>query len=358
MPEIMANTNNGNYPIHIRTGAIAQLGEIAAATVKGRKAFVVTDSHVAELYLAKAVESLRKSGFAVQSCAVPAGETSKSQEMLFLLYSQFNQADITRTDLVVALGGGVVGDLTGFAAATYLRGCPLIQVPTTLLAQVDSSIGGKTGIDLPAGKNRVGSFYQPKAVVIDTGILSTLPRAKMAEGMAEVIKYGCIRDAMLFENIERGAFDLEWILERCVRIKTKVVQNDEFDTGERMILNFGHTLAHAVEKVTGYTKLTHGEAVAVGMVYAAVLGENAGITPAGTAARIRAVLSRWNLPVSTDLDFDSLYEAMLSDKKKLSGKIYYVFLRSIGEAAALPLTAGELREKLAKAFDDVKKMGA
>lgn len=358
MPQIMANTNNENYPIHLRTGALTQLGDVAAACVKGRKAIVVTDSNVAELYLGKAVQSLKESGFSAVSCTVPAGESSKSQEMLFLLYAQFHAAGITRTDLIVALGGGVVGDLAGFAAATYLRGCPLIQVPTTLLAQVDSSIGGKTGIDLPFGKNLAGVFYQPKAVVIDPSVLSTLSRARMAEGMAEVIKYGCIRDEMLFESIEKGTFDLEWILERCIRIKTTVVQNDEFDTGERMLLNFGHTMGHAVEKVTGFSKLTHGEAVAIGMVYASVIGENAGITPAGTTDRIRAVLSRWNLPLSTDLDFEDLYTAMLSDKKKLSGKLYYVLLKKIGEAATYPMSVGVLKIQLEKAIEDVKKTEA
>jgi len=355
MPQIMANTNNENYPIHIRTGALAQLGEVASSCVKGRKAIVVTDSNVAELYLGKAVQALKESGFSVASCTIPAGESSKSQKMLFMLYEQFHTAGITRTDLVVALGGGVVGDLTGFAAATYLRGCPLIQVPTTLLAQVDSSIGGKTGIDLPYGKNLAGTFYQPKAVVIDPSVLSTLSRTRMAEGMAEVIKYGCIRDELLFETLERGTFDLEWILERCIRIKTTVVQNDEFDIGERMLLNFGHTLGHAIEKVTGFSKISHGEAVAIGMVYASAMGENAGITPAGTTARISLVLARWKLPQSTDLDFDEIYTAMLSDKKKLSGKLYYVLLKKIGEAATYPMSVTVLKTELAKAFEDVKK---
>lgn len=350
MPQIMANTNNGNYPIHISSGALSHLGEIAAETVKGRKAFVVTDSNVAALYLEKAVLSLKTAGFNVYTCTVPAGETSKSQQMLFLLYDQFHEAMISRTDLIVALGGGVVGDLTGFAASSYLRGCPLIQVPTTLLAQVDSSIGGKTGIDMPYGKNLIGAFYQPKAVVIDPSVLSTLSRARMAEGMAEVIKYGLIRNELLFASIERGTFDLEFILERCIRIKTTVVQNDEFDTGERMLLNFGHTLGHAIEKLTGYSTFSHGEAVAIGMVYAAIMGENAGITPVGTADRIRAVLTKWQLPTQTELSVQDLYNTMLSDKKKLSGKIYYVFLKKIGDAATFPLSPEELLPALEKAF--------
>ncbi len=350
MPEIMANTNNGNYPIRIQNGVLSRLGEISEGIVRGRRAIVVTDANVAELYLGKAVESLKAAGFTTSSCTVPAGEPSKSEEMLFLLYAQFHAAGITRTDLIIALGGGVVGDLTGFAAATYLRGCPLIQVPTTLLAQVDSSVGGKTGIDLPFGKNLAGTFYQPKAVLIDPSVLSTLSRARMAEGMAEVIKYGLIRDELLFRSIERGTFDLEWILERCVRIKTTVVQNDEFDTGERMLLNFGHTLGHAVEKLTGYTEYTHGEAVAIGMIYASFIGEEANITPKGTTDRIRTVLRKWNLPVSTGLDPEDLYATMLSDKKKLSGKIYYVLLKKVGEAATFPMSPEELKTKLLGAF--------
>lgn len=351
MPEIMANTNNGNYPIHIKTGMLSQLGRIAASCVNGRKAFVVTDSNVAGLYLAKAVDSLKSEGFTVATCSVPAGEKSKSREMLFLLYEQFHGAGVTRTDVIVALGGGVVGDLTGYAAATYLRGCPLIQVPTTLLAQVDSSIGGKTGIDLAQGKNLVGAFYQPKAVLIDPAVLSTLSRTRMAEGMAEVIKYGCIRDAILFESIEKGTFDLEWILERCVRIKTTVVQNDEFDTGERMILNFGHTIGHAIEKVSGYTGISHGEAVAIGMCYAAKMGSKFGVTPEGIAERIRAVLEKWNLPVRTDLAMDALFESMLSDKKRLSGKIYYVFLKNVGDAAVFPVDKEVIKKLMTDIWD-------
>ena len=246
MPEIMANTNHGKYPILIRTGALSQLGEVAAKTVRSRKAFIVTDETVEKLYYADAEKALKASGFEVASFTVPAGESSKCEKNLFAIYDAMHEFGMSRSDLVIALGGGVVGDLTGFAAATYMRGCHLIQVPTTLLAQVDSSIGGKTGIDMPYGKNLVGAFYQPNAVVIDPGLLKSLSRTRMAEGMAEVIKYGCIRDAMLFEAIEKGQADMEWMIQRCVKIKTTVVQNDEYDTGERMLLNFGHTWGHAI----------------------------------------------------------------------------------------------------------------
>ena len=346
MPEIMANTNHGKYPILIRTGALAQLGEVAAKTVRSRKAFIVTDETVEKLYYADAEKALKASGFEVASFTVPAGESSKCEKNLFAIYDAMHEFGMSRSDLVIALGGGVVGDLTGFAAATYMRGCHLIQVPTTLLAQVDSSIGGKTGIDMPYGKNLVGAFYQPNAVVIDPGLLKSLSRTRMEEGMAEVIKYGCIRDAMLFEAIEKGQADMEWMLARCVKIKTTVVQNDEYDTGERMLLNFGHTWGHAIEKVSGYTRYTHGEAVAIGMVKAVELGEKLGETPKGIKERLLNVLEKWHLPTSTDLPVEDLYQTMLSDKKKLNGKVYYVVIKEIGDAKTWPLSEQELHDLL------------
>ncbi len=346
MPEIMANTNQGKYPILIRTGALAQLGDVAGKTVRSRKAFIVTDSIVEGLYLEQAKKSLQSAGFEIASYTVESGESSKCEKNLFAIYGAMHDFGMTRTDLVIALGGGVVGDLTGFAAATYMRGCPLIQVPTTLLAQVDSSIGGKTGIDMPFGKNLVGAFYQPKAVVIDPGLLKSLSRTRMAEGMAEVIKYGCIRDAMLFEAIEKGQADMEWMLERCVKIKTTVVQNDEFDTGERMLLNFGHTWGHAIEKVSGYSRYTHGEAVAIGMIKACEIGEKLGQTPKGVKERILNVLEKWHLPTSTDLPVEDLYQTMLSDKKKLNGKVYFVVIKEIGDSKTQPLSEQELKDLL------------
>lgn len=346
MPEIMANTNHGKYPILIRTGALAQLGEVAAKTVRSRKAFIVTDETVKGLYYDASEKALKASGFEVASFTVPTGESSKCEKNLFAIYDAMHEFGMSRSDLVIALGGGVVGDLTGFAAATYMRGCHLIQVPTTLLAQVDSSIGGKTGIDMPYGKNLVGAFYQPNAVVIDPGLLKSLSRTRMAEGMAEVIKYGCIRDAMLFEAIEKGQADMEWMLARCVKIKTTVVQNDEYDTGERMLLNFGHTWGHAIEKVSGYTRYTHGEAVAIGMVKAVELGEKLGETPNGIKERLLNVLEKWHLPTSTDLPVEDLYQTMLSDKKKLNGKVYYVVIKEIGDAKTWPLSEQELHDLL------------
>jgi len=337
MPEIVASTTSGDYQILIQQGALDRLGDVASRVCRGRRAFIVTDDQVGLLYLERAAHSLAAAGFTTAHAVLPAGERSKSPDNLLLLYDRFHQAGLSRTDLIIALGGGVIGDLTGFAAATYLRGVPLIQVPTTLLAQVDSAIGGKTGIDLPAGKNLAGAFYQPKAVVMDPGLLRTLSRQRMAEGMAEVIKYGLISDLPLLEQIEQKTYDLEWILERCVRIKTTVVSRDEKDSGERMILNFGHTIGHAVEQATQYKVLTHGEAVAIGMVAASAIGERLGQTETGTCDRVRRILTDYQLPVSVDLEVKDLIEAIRSDKKRLGGRIYFVLLRRPGDAFLLPM---------------------
>lgn len=353
MPELIASTASGDYPILIKNGALNHVGHLAAEAVVGRKAFVVSDETVFPLYYAQVEKSLVAAGFSVAGYAFPAGEGSKTAATLLALYEQFHQAGLSRSDLILALGGGVVGDVTGFAAATYLRGVPLIQVPTTLLAQVDSAIGGKTAIDLPFGKNLAGAFYQPKAVVLDPLVLRTLPRSRMSEGMAEVIKYGLIRDERLFDQIESQTYDLEWILERCVRIKTTVVAADERDSGERMLLNFGHTVGHAIEKVTGYTQLTHGEAVAIGMVVATEIGEKLGKTPAGTANRLRRVLEHYQLPTACTWSADELMSAIHSDKKRLAGKLYYILLNKVGEAVLNPMDPADLK----KVLDEVLSHG-
>ena len=353
MPDLIANTAGGDYPIRIRKGALQQLGEVAKSVCVGRRACIVSDENVWPLYGAAAADSLTSSGFTVSKALVPAGETSKSQTQLMYLYEQFHAAGITRSDLILALGGGVVGDLAGFAASSWLRGVPLIQIPTTLLAQVDSSIGGKTAIDLAFGKNLIGSFYQPRAVVMDPSVLRTLSRSRMSEGMAEVIKYGMIRDSRLFEQIESSTYDLEWVLERCVRIKTTVVSRDERDTGERMLLNFGHTVGHAIEKVTAYQKYSHGEAVAIGMVAAAKIGEKLELTEQGTASRLKSLLEHYQLPVSTDLTADQLIDSISSDKKNLGTKLYFVLLHKIGDAFLKPMKLQDLSSLLQEVWTDV-----
>ncbi len=338
MPEIIASTSSGNYEIIVAGGSIKRAGIIAASVVTGRKAYIVTDRNVAGSYLAPLAASLETSGFVTRYSILPPGESTKCSEKLVGLYNDFHRAEITRSDLIVALGGGVIGDLAGFAASSYLRGVPLIQIPTTLLAQVDSSVGGKTAINMPFGKNCVGAFYQPKAVIADPEVLSTLPEEEFSAGMAEVIKSGCIKDPELFEKIEEGSIDPEWMVERCVRIKTRVVSADERDTGERMLLNFGHTVGHAIEKASDYSGHTHGQAVSVGMAAAARMGEMIGITIPGTASRIESVLSGSGLPVKTDIPVKDILAAIRSDKKKLSDTIYFVLLKEIGDSVLYPIS--------------------
>lgn len=303
---------------------------------------IVTDSNVAPLYLQSCRTSLLQVGIEVHATVIPAGEQSKNLATLSELYTTFHGAGLSRTDGAIALGGGMVGDLAGFAAATYLRGLPLLQVPTTLLAQVDSAIGGKTGIDMPFGKNMVGAFYPPSAVVIDPDTLETLSPRHLAEGMAEVIKYGCILDAELLAAIENAAIDKYAIIQRCAAIKADIVAQDEHDTGQRMLLNFGHTIGHAVEKATGFQHYSHGEAVAMGMVAAVRIGEALGVTPIGVQERLVNVLKIWNLPVELPLPPEEIIPALSADKKQLRGKIHFVLLAEMGKALLHPLTITEL----------------
>jgi len=350
MPVIIANTNTSSYEIIISNNSIKTTGKTVSSSVRGKKIFIVTDQNVEKLYLDTVRESLISEGFNVDFYSVIPGEASKNQEELFKIYYKLNEFQISRADGIVALGGGVVGDLAGFAAATYLRGVSLIGIPTTLLAQVDSSVGGKTAIDMPFGKNMVGAFYQPRVVIIDPKVLATLPRSVMNDGMAEVIKYGCIRDENLFSSIESNMIDLEWIIEKCIQIKVAVVANDERDKGERMLLNFGHTVGHAIEKVFGYKEITHGQAVGIGMVTASALGEKIGITTPGTCDRIKKCLEKFGLPVKSEIDLNQIIKAIDSDKKNFSEKIYFVLLKDIGEGILHPLKREELYNVLREVF--------
>lgn len=333
--ELTVNTSK-RYTIRIERGALDQLGAYCASLfAPGKKAVVITDTHVAPLYLERVSTSLRNAGFDVTSCAFPAGEPSKRLSTIEGIYGHMAQAHITRSDFAVALGGGVTGDMAGFAAASYLRGIPFVQVPTTLLSQVDSSVGGKTGVDLPQGKNLVGAFWQPSFVLIDPDTLNTLSPHFFADGMGEVIKYGCIKSRALFDLLV-GTEDITSIMEdviyRCVDIKRDVVERDEFDTGERALLNFGHTFGHALEKLHQYQGLSHGAAVGIGMVMMARLGEKAGFTAPGTADKIAAALEKYHLPVHSDLPLSQIVEATASDKKSTGSSINLVLLKDIGES--------------------------
>ena len=270
MKRIHINLGKYSYDIPIEKGLLQRAGDYVCTLTKAKTLAVITDTSVDALYGDTLEQSLRDAGFIVRRMIVPAGEQSKNMDQLAWLYQQMSDAGITRGDAVITFGGGVVGDLGGFAAATFLRGIAFIQIPTTIIAQVDSSVGGKVGIDLPSGKNQAGAFYQPKGVLIDPELLKTLPKRFIHDGLGEVIKYGCIRDGELFDLLEQlndeTIFDhWEEIILRCCKTKAYVVERDEYDLGERMILNFGHTIGHAIERFYGYGHYTHGEGVAAGM---------------------------------------------------------------------------------------------
>ncbi|MBQ6913021.1 MAG: 3-dehydroquinate synthase, partial [Acidaminococcaceae bacterium] len=297
-------------------------------------------------------ESLEKEGVVVTVLTFPAGEESKNLQTLGFLYDGLAEAGLTRSDAVVALGGGVTGDMGGLAAATFLRGVAFIQIPTSLLATVDSSVGGKVAIDLSSGKNLVGAFYQPKAVFIDPDLLKTLPVRYLHDGLAEVIKYGCIMDKELFVRLEKIQNDAELlacadeIIETCCNIKARIVEHDEFDTGERMLLNFGHTLGHAVEKTFRFDKYSHGEGVGIGMVLLTSRSEKLGLTESGTAGRIAELLQKFQLPAAVDMQQEDFLQAIALDKKKRGSRLTLVLLKRIGESFLQRVEFSELTQYL------------
>ena len=333
-------------------GALTGMGELCReALPRAQKLAVVTDSNVQPLYLERVTNSLKQAGFQVLSLTVPAGEGAKCAEQLVMLWEKLMEFGMTRTDVVAALGGCVVGDLAGFAAATLLRGVDYVQIPTTLLAQVDSSVGGKVAIDLHAGKNLAGAFWQPSLVLIDPDCLSTLSDRTFSDGMAEVIKYGCIRDRAFFDLLDRcggraGVIEhIEEVIYTCCDIKRKVVLADERDTGERMVLNFGHTIGHAFELAGNYETWTHGQGVAAGMNWAAQIGVGLGVTP-DIVYPIQNILKKYGLPIDIPCPWDTLTKAVLRDKKNLGGKINLIVLESLGHAIPYPVTFDQLLEQL------------
>ena len=350
---VCAPGQESRYDIRIGHGLLAQCAP-CFAPYRGRRAMIVADTHTAPLYGGVLRAQLEAAGVSASLTTLPAGETTKCPEQLSRLYDAFLDAHLTRADLVVALGGGVIGDITGYAACTYLRGVHFVQVPTTLLAQVDSSVGGKVAVNHPRGKNLLGAFYQPELVLIDCDTLRTLDARQVGAGLGEVIKYGCIADARLFEQLEalssREALMpvLDEVIARCCEIKADYVRQDPFDHGVRMQLNFGHTLAHALENAMGYGTLLHGEAVSIGMVAAARWGETLGITPAGTAERIRAVLEGYELmtEVPAGLSAQALAATMALDKKAEGSTVRTVLLTEIGQCTGVPLTPDQLKAML------------
>lgn len=336
------------YQILIQRGCLDQLGEQASALFReGSRAMIITDSNVGPLYARRTADALTKAGFIPGVFTFPAGEESKLLSTIEQIYAAMAEQRMTRTDFIVALGGGVTGDMAGFAAATFLRGIGFIQIPTSLLSQIDSSVGGKTGVDLPQGKNLVGAFHQPCLVLIDPDTLATLPPRFFADGMGEAIKYGCIKSRPLFELIQNNNVSsepqvLEQMIFECVDCKRRVVEADEFDTGERMLLNFGHTLGHALEKHYGFGKLTHGEAVGLGMVKISRAGESLGLTKPGTAEEIAALLRQYHLPTEDDAPAEGLAKAAAMDKKGMGGTLNLILLREIGNSFVHPIPKQEL----------------
>ena len=326
------------YDIHIGSGLLATLGEEARKLGKAQKICVVSESAVFPLYGAAAVESLEKSGFSVVSYVFPAGEESKNGTNFLQLLNFLAESKLTRSDMIVALGGGVVGDLAGFAAASFLRGIRFIQVPTTLLAAVDSSVGGKTAIDLPAGKNLAGAFCQPSLVLCDTDTLNSLPLDIFRDGCAEVIKYGVLYDPELFAHLEEKGldFDREAVITRCVELKRDVVMEDEFDTGARMKLNLGHTVGHGVE-ARSHFGLSHGKSVAIGM---AIVSRASGCAD---TSRILNILEKFGLPTATEYSVDDIYTYTLSDKKRSGGTVKLIVPQRIGDCAIVPTPVENLK---------------
>jgi len=332
------------YDVQIGAGLLQTLGEQAKNLLKGRRICVVSDDSVADLYLRQAETSLKQAGFDVISYVFPHGEASKSGENFLKLMDFLAENRLTRADGLVALGGGVTGDLTGFAASCYLRGVAYIQVPTTLLAMVDSSVGGKTAIDLPAGKNLCGAFWQPVLVLCDTALLATLPEQIFTDGCAEVIKYAVLGDPALFERLKTGIRDkLDDVVATCVDAKRSVVEEDEFDTGRRQLLNLGHTLGHAVEANSNF-QISHGQAVAIGMAMITKAAVNHGLCTEETRDEIISLLRQYGLPTETDQTAESIYETALGDKKRRSHTITLIVPREVGLCDLHPISVDELPE--------------
>ena len=343
IPTLTVTTSTTTYPVIVAEGALSELaGHLAALGLRGRP-WLITDTHVMPIHGSALLAALRTAGYDAQSIAVPAGEASKSMEVLGQLYDWLIAGGVERRDVILALGGGVIGDLAGFAAASVLRGIAVVQLPTTLLAMVDAAVGGKTGINHPLGKNLIGAFHQPRLVLADTATLTTLPPRELRAGWAEVIKHGVISDAGLFAELEQlaatasssqPAIDARMtaLIRRAVAVKVGVVSRDEREQGERIILNYGHTIAHAVETLSGYGRILHGEAVAMGMHAEARIALALGLCDEALVERQHALLCAYGLDptLPADLDPAALIAATLRDKKVEARKVRWVLPTAIG----------------------------
>lgn len=356
MQTVKVDLGQRSYNIFVGEGVLSAAGDLLnGAGIKGKVA-VVTNPTVAQLYLDSVHDALQGSGFEVMPVLIPDGEEYKTLSTLSTIFDRLITEKFERQSCVVALGGGVVGDIAGFAAATYLRGTPFVQIPTTLLAQVDSSVGGKTGVNHPRGKNLIGAFYQPRAVIIDVALLSSLPRRELLAGVAEVIKYGIIEDPLLFGRLEEKlnrvlALDrrlLTEVIATSCAIKARVIEKDEREDDYRAVLNFGHTVGHALEAATHYQKFLHGEAVAIGMAKAAAIAYQQGFCDTITLSRIIKLIKMAGLSteIPEEVSTQSLVEAMELDKKSAQRKVKFVMCTGIGKTCFHSLTAEQIAAAL------------
>ncbi|MTI65307.1 MAG: 3-dehydroquinate synthase [Firmicutes bacterium] len=343
--------SNEKYNIYIKRGLISDIGREIRGIYKGEKIAVITDSNVQRIYGESFCLNLKKYGYKVKIITIKPGEESKSLEVAKNLYDKLLDFQISRGDLIITLGGGVVGDLGGFVSSTLFRGISFIQIPTTLLAQIDSSIGGKVAVNLNRGKNLIGSFYHPKAVFIDPNVLKTLDKRFLYDGMAEAIKYSLISDKSLFERLniykdeKELMYNIEDIIYNCCKIKKRIVELDERDKNERMLLNFGHTIGHAIEKYFNYKNFTHGEGVAIGMYNITKKSEEMNITQKGTSDLIKKVLKNYNLPYKlNNMEKEKILKAITLDKKNIGKIINIILLEKIGEGFVKKISKEEMKE--------------
>ena len=365
---IVRHVQIGNgYDVVVDWGGIARLAQYLTQRSLPKRIFLFTDSNIAQMYSKTVIQNLVEAGFEPQLYIVPAGEKSKSQDQLNAIYDWLLEQRAERQEAIIALGGGVVGDLVGYAAATYLRGVPLIQVPTSLLAQVDAAIGGKTGINHPRGKNLIGAFYHPQLVLVDPALLLTLPTRERTEGWAEVVKYGIILDAELFTQLEVSAESLRTfanppimllcqIIARCIDLKVMIIEEDEREQGRRAILNYGHTVAHALENVAGYGEWLHGEAVSLGMVAAALLAHEAGMFSSEDMARQNALLTALDLPThyTGAVRAEDILGAIQLDKKVSGKQVRWIMPQQIGAVTVTAMPDALVQDVIETFFGEKK----
>lgn len=340
---------SSSYNVIIKRGIISILLNQINLVCNAKKIAIITDSNVASLHLDNILSCISDAGFSVNTVIIPAGEQSKNISTVEKICVELSKNYISKSDLLISLGGGVVSDICGFVASTYLRGVKCIHIPTTLIAQVDASIGGKTAVNLSTGKNSIGTFYHPASVLIDPEFLSTLPASEISCGMAEVIKYALIKNKDLFDtlynysdNILNESF-IDNVIFDCVKIKKNFIEHDEFDENERMLLNFGHTIGHAIEKYFNYSKYSHGQAISIGMLEIIKLGETIGITKSSCFNKVLHILQKYDLPTDLNIPLNQLIDFILLDKKNIDDKLNLVLIKDIGDSYVKSFDTKEIK---------------